>query len=393
EAYLVRSEPRTEMLSDAVPLDSLLGGQIEMLGYRLASRQIRPAQPLIVTLVWSPKTVPTDEIALFAQLIGPDGGLWSAAEDPRHSPDTLSPGKIVVDRFVVYPRLHASPGDYTLVIGAYSSDGRLQTSDGSDALVLETLHLRPSTKRPVTQHARRVRFAGGPTLIGVDYEVAVRGKVRTYLHWAGPGEATSLQLTGNGDAVVTEAYVPPLERGQYATVAVDRPGIPSHLVALGDVGARRWNLFFRGEVSLPSPNRGERYVPFGDAAVLTHAEGPADPLEPGAKVTLFLRFRAQRALQRDYIVSTSLTGLNADATWAFRVSHDTVPSLGAIPTLKWIRDSHVLDPHRLNVPIDAPAVPAVGSVLLYDHFTQTSLPHLDERLEPAVEVGTWQVAQ
>jgi hypothetical protein len=94
-------------------------------------------------------------------------------------------------------------------------------------------------------------------------------------------------------------------------------------------------------------------------------------------------------LERDYIVSTSLTGINPDGTWAWRQSHDSVPALGAIPTLKWIRGSSILDPHTVSAPDDLPSLPVVGSLLIYDHFTQRSLPHLDERLEASLEVGIW----
>jgi hypothetical protein len=66
--------------------------------------------------------------------------------------------------------------------------------------------------------------------------------------------------------------------------------------------------------------------------------------------------------------------------------------LGAIPTLKWIRGSMVLDPHRMAIPADASAVPVVSSFLIYDHFTQRLLPPLDERLDLAVELGTWDIA-
>jgi hypothetical protein len=139
------------------------------------------------------------------------------------------------------------------------------------------------------------------------------------------------------------------------------------------------------------PQPGERYVPFGDAMVLTGFDGPADGLENGTEVSLYLHFYGQRPLERDYIVSTALTGLNPDGTWAWRTSHDTVPALGAIPTLKWIRASGVLDPHQITIPGGAPAVPVVGSLLVYDHFTQRSLPHLDERLEPPVELSIWNI--
>jgi hypothetical protein len=229
--------------------------------------------------------------------------------------------------------------------------------------------------------------------VGVDYDTGVAERVRTYLHWAGPGESTQAELRGEHNDLVSMIQVPSLERGQYATVAVDRPDIPSRLIVGPDEDLRRRAGRFEESIRLPSAESGERYVPFGGAVILTAVQGPVEELEPGTEVTLSLRFRGQRPLQRDYIVSTSLTGLNPDGTWAWRASHDTVPALGAVPTLKWIRGSVVLDPHRMEIPHDAPQVPVVGSLLIYDHFTQRSLPNLDERLEPAVGLGTWGISQ
>jgi hypothetical protein len=391
EAFLVRCGLRSEVPPDLVSLDLTLGEQIKLLGYRLASNESEPARPLTMTLYWSPVVPPTTDIALFAQLIGPDGRLWSAAEDPLHSPERLTAGEVIVDRLVIYPLLHASPGAYDLVIGAYSRGGRFTTADGSDVIRLEKVHLRPSTTRPVTRHPCFARLSGGPTLIGVDYDIGVHNQVRIYLHWMGPGQPTYLHLTGDDDAVLTSSHVPALERGRYATIAVDRPAVPSRLTVLGEGGPRRWNLLFTGSIRLPSPQAGERYVPFGDAMVMTGFDGPSSVLEDGTEVRLYLRFYAQRPLERDYMVSTALTGLKPDGTWAWREAHDTVPALGAIPTLKWIRASVVLDPHQMTVPDGAPAVPVVASLLVYDHFTQRSLPHLDERLEPPTQLGIWSI--
>jgi hypothetical protein len=300
-------------------------------------------------------------------------------------------GEVVVDRFVIYPLLHASPGDYDLVVGAYSPHGRFTTPDGLDAVRLDSVHLHPSTTRPVTRHPCFARFARGPTLIGVDYDMGVDGRMRVYLHWMGPGQPADGQLMGSDDAVLTGGYVPALKRGQYATIAVDPPGIPTQLTAPGRRGSRRWNLLLGGSIRLPSPRPGERYVPFGNAMVLTGFDGPSGRLDRGAEVSLCLRFYGQRPVERDYIVSTALTGLNSDGTWAWREAHDTVPALGAIPTLKWVRGSAVLDPHHVTIPDGAPAVPIVGSLVVYDHFTQRSLPHLDERPKPPLELGIWNV--
>jgi len=253
-------------------------------------------------------------------------------------------------------------------------------------------------------------FAGGPTIIGTDYDTGVPGQVRVYLHWAGPGVEAPLQLLDASGALVGQGHVPALERGQYATTVLDFPTLPTldeilsgarlypvpdGIVLLDGDRPRRWNLLFGTPAPLPAPAPGERYVPFGDSLILTGFEGPAGDLEPGGDVTLGLRFLSMRPLERDYIVSTPLTGLNPDGTWAWRSADDTVdtvPALGAIPTLKWIRGSTIFDPHNVTIPDNAPPVPVTGSLVIYDHFTQAPLPFLDERLDLAVPLGTWPVA-
>ena len=308
--------------------------------------------------------------------------------------------------------LHAPPGDYALVVGAYLSTEpgapRLTTPDGADTVRLTTARLQPSTLRPVTRHPTFVRFAGGPTLIGAGYDTGVPGQMRVYLHWSGSGAEADLQLLDENGAVLGQGHVPALERGQYATTVLDFATLPTldeilggahlyplpdRIVLLDSDRPRRWNLLFDRPAPLPAPAPGERYVPFGDSLILSGFEGPDRTLEPGRDVTLGLHFIGLRPLERDYVVSTSLIGLNPDGTWAWpNDPHDTVPALGAIPTLKWIRNSAIFDPHTVTVPADAPSVPAAGSLVIYDSFTQAPLPALDERLVPAVPLGVWPIA-
>ncbi len=392
EAFLVRAEPRSAMPSGLRPLDVTLG-RFKLLGYRSEAEVTEPARPLALTLAWRPAVTPTKDVALFAQLIGPDGGLWSAARDRRHEATRLTAGEVVAERFVIYPLLHAPPGEYSLVVGAYlpgePGAPRITAADGSDVVRLMTVQLHPATTRPATAHPLFVRFAGGPRLIGVDYEPNAQGGVRTYLHWAGPGDAASLTLMGREDALFTTGRVPALERGQYVTLAFDRSSAADRVSLSDEDGLLRWNLLFSRVVWLPAPQPGERYVPFGDGMVLTGCDGPVVALEPGAEATLNLRFRARRPLERDYIISAALIGLNEDGTWAWRDSRDGVPALGAIPTLKWIQGAAIRDPRRLTVPPDAPVTPIVGSLTVYDHFTQAPLPPLDERGGPVVSLGSW----
>lgn len=393
QAFLVRAEPNLALPPDLTPLNTTLGEQVILRGYRLETSETEPARPLVLTLAWSPTVTPTVDISLFAQLIGHDGRLWSAALDSRHTADHLRAGEIVIERFVVYPLLHTPPGDYALTAGAYTSDGRLPTEDGTEAVRVTTVRLEPSTLCPVTSHATRVRFAKGPTLIGADYDTGTPGQVRAFQQWAGPGAQADLQLLDRSGAVIGQSRVPALERGQYATVALDLSGFPARIALLDGDQPRRWNLVFGGGAPLPSGTAGERYVPFGDSLVLTSLDAPTDNLKPGADITLGLHLLSIRPLERDYIVSTALVGLNPDRTWAWRVDEDSVPALGAIPTLKWIHNSTVFAPHRLTIPNDAPQLPAEGSLVVYDHFTQAPLPPLDERLHlpPTISLGAWTV--
>jgi hypothetical protein len=50
-----------------------------------------------------------------------------------------------------------------------------------------------------------------------------------------------------------------------------------------------------------------------------------------------------------------------------------------------------MDPHRIEIPDEAPDVPTVGTLVVYDHFTHRRLPYLDERFGPVIEIGTWLV--
>jgi hypothetical protein len=347
-----------------------------------------------LALVWSPAVTPTTDISLFAQLIGYDGMLWSATQDPSHPVGHLAAGEIVIERFTIHPLLHAVPGDYALTVGAYSPDGRFTSADGADAVRLTTISVIPATLRPVTARPAHVRFAGGPTLIGVDYDTGAPALVRAYLHWAGPGAGVDAQVRNQTGTVIGQKRIPALERSQYATLAFDFSGSVAQVALLDGDQPRRRSLLFGAAAPLPSHAPGERYVSFGDSLVLTGVDGPRAALRPEEEVTLALRFLSRRPLERDYIISTALHGINADGTWDWRADDDSVPALGAIPTLKWIHNSSVFDPHQLSIPADPPPTFAEGQLVIYDHFTQIPLPPLDERLHlgHAISLGTWPVA-
>ena len=75
-------------------------------------------------------------------------------------------------------------------------------------------------------------------------------------------------------------------------------------------------------------------------------------------------------------------------------THDCQPALGAVPTLKWIRGSRVVDRHLLRVPEGSSGAAQASSVaatlVAYERFRMTPLPSMDERFSQ-VPLGTWNV--
>lgn len=113
-------------------------------------------------------------------------------------------------------------------------------------------------------------------------------------------------------------------------------------------------------------------------------------VHPGDRLTLDLNFVAARPILRDYVVSVQMTGQG------WRVTQDSVPALGAIPTLKWIAGSTITDRHVLSIPPDAAPGPATISVILYDNFTQEPPALLDAELikqGQSIPLGIWNVTK
>jgi hypothetical protein len=126
-------------------------------------------------------------------------------------------------------------------------------------------------------------------------------------------------------------------------------------------------------------------INLANGVVYVKADMPSQEVRPGDEVKIDLNLTAARPLLRDTVVSVQLTGNG------WRVTDDSVPALGAIPTLKWIAGSQVLDPHTLKVPENAASGPAQVSVILYDNFTQEPLALLDAELikqGQAIPLGT-----
>src|SRR5690606_35109599 len=118
---------------------------------------------------------------------------------------------------------------------------------------------------------------------------------------------------------------------------------------------------------------------------------------PGQNVVLDQALQSGRPLNRDYVVSVRLIGLEDDGVhWNWWDLNDSIPAMGGIPTLKWITGSFVRSPHRVVVAENAwPGQALTGALTFYDAFTSRPIPILDDRLtsiNPWIPLGQGEVS-
>ena len=371
------------------PLNIAVGNMVELIGYRLEERTIDPDRPLMLLLAWRPLAPLERDCSFFVHLVGADG-VPVAQADTRHTTGRYQPREVLVDRYTLFLRPTALPGDYTLIAGAYIplADGgweRLTTPAGADHVALTQVEVRSPSHPPITLHPRHQPFAGGVTLIGVDYDTSV-DKVgphsqRVYLHWhlKGQTSATQALLLSRGQ-LLGRVWLPGnSSQSTYLSTACDialevssleivlhRTGDSELLPTLG-----AWHLPWSGKSALPPPQPGSRYLSLGGEMALVGAR-----IEPGEPVSLRLDLVALRPLTHDYTLSLRLR----DTGGQWQAQEDGTPAWGAIPTLKWIRGTRVTDVRRISPPASATPGQARLELLVYEAFTLAPLPPLDERL-------------
>jgi hypothetical protein len=205
-------------------------------------------------------------------------------------------------------------------------------------------------------------------LVGVDYDTGIPGKWRVLTHWRlgrQSGAITLLDRDGRALAESRTLAAASNDTPQYQSVNFDiAPLLGLRARAVLSSGVHEWRL--------PDASPIERYVPFANQMVLigSHTQRDGDVLRAD------LQWLSARPLTRDYVVSARV---NAGQRF---VTHDSVPALGALPTLKWIAGSSVTDRHPLTVGRENGALR--GTVVVYDSATQLPLPPLDERYTEGV---------
>ena len=347
EAILYLPQPRVGLPLDYQPAQLTLGDAIQVLGYRIEEPRdvmLTPGMESVITIAWRPVADLPDDLSLFAHWVDADGVLYAQDDRPARAAEGVT---LTQFRATPRPTTPVGGGDLIVYVGA-SSDGERQA--------LATISLIKTPDRPLTRNpVDRPLFDSLETnLIGYDWDHTLDGRKRLYLHWASD-LLEGYWTTAVDDAAIAALALPPY-RGPW--------GVP----------VREWRF--------PRGQDGGHYVPLGQGIVWTGGTLNGQVAARGDSFTLAQQFHSSRPINRDLVVSVRLIGLEPDGFhWAWWDLQDSVPAMGAIPTLKWVEGSAVRSPHRVTVAADAPPGQMLtGALTLYDAFTNRPLPILDERI-------------
>jgi hypothetical protein len=438
--FLVRPRPVTEPAAPLVPVVATFGEGVKLLGYSLRQEQLHAGQVAEFVLAWQ-AAGPLDPPPSFTLRLEDAEGRSLAQADRALGTD-CAPGEVRFERLALplYPTL--APGRYRVTLGAYMVTGAgfetlpaaavgqtfQSAGEGETSITLtdlELVPLKPGLQSALfTLHPQAVPFSDGPQWVGVDYDRSVPGTLRVYLRWQGPaGEGLVVRMRTRNVAdwkvcpTAQDAAVPlpSMPAGAYQTVAVELQdatsgaGFPACQqgalwLSLTDgqgqvkLAAGPWGWPAR-EVRLPAPLREARFVPLGDEMAVVGATARpvtsgkkggigsgCHPAASGEMVAVDVTLVALRPLVNDD--GTSVRLMDGEGRWL--AAHDCQPALGAVPTLKWIRGSRVIDRHLLPLPADFPGGEVQATLVAYERFRMTPLPPMDGRFSQ-VPLGTWDV--
>ncbi|MDW8351189.1 MAG: DUF2723 domain-containing protein [Anaerolineae bacterium] len=335
----------------------------------LDGRTVEVGQALAVDIGWSLRGDPQFGDSITLRILRPDGRL-AANADVRLPPDAQA-GDYAVRRIVLGIPLDLSPGAYDIWIGAYRpTEGgfiHYRDADGAEFVPVATIGVTPASLPPATLHSldEIIRpTASAPHLVGVDYDTGIAGQLRVWTHWRLGRSATEITLA--------DAAGQPLAPPRMLSAATV-PGAAQYLSLPFDIPLARGIRIEPFGQRLPDYQPGQRYVPFADQMALIGASAHG-----GTALKVDLYWLAARPLVNDYIISVRVEGDGLYQT------HDGVPALGALPTLKWIRGSRIMDRHPFN--LDGERSPLRVGVVVYDSVNRLPLTPLDERYENVVHV-------
>ncbi|MDF1514648.1 MAG: DUF2723 domain-containing protein [Anaerolineae bacterium] len=322
-------------------------GNIRILGYRIIGT-LQPGKPVEVHIAWQTADLLTSPPSITVRLWDEEDTLLAASD--RFLGNDSQIGEIRFSQFYFSLPFDRCVPQLKITLGVYTVEQNTFNDLGTNTLASIPMQCIYPDFPPIRTWFGYFAF-GGPFVRGIDYDMQTSTSGAVYIHLSGPGAAFS--ITSDNRHIT----VPDLGIGESMTVYLPFAGGVVNLEYERPDGS---SCRYIG-LPFPVPEYGERYVPFGEDAILV-----SSTLKIREQQTiLILKWLSARPLAADYVVSARL----GSEAWEFR--HDMQPGLGALPTLKWVtRKSQFLDPHPFD---DTPSPPEYYAITAYDPFRMAPL--------------------
>ena len=404
---------------DSVPISNELGvgfdDKLTLLAYQwrdqggLRVPVLRPGGYLDLIVAWRAEGQLPERYVFFVHLLDQDFHRWSQVDQEVERgvyPTTLwEPEMVVADQYRLTVPWGTPPGEYQVLIGAYSSatGQRLrpicsECEVRDNALILAPVQVvKPDSPAPPEaaspQHRLDMRLNDELELVGYDLEmtdVQPGGTIPLILTWhtlaSVTGEYTIAPLLDQVDGKrrlrcleepvgltyppdnweVSEVvrdwhdiHVPPdAPPGQYEILLeVLKTGETIGEASLGYLEIQgRPRLFAAPEIQQPLEAR------VGDGILLLGYDVSSDEVRRGDALQLTLYWQARDEMPISYTVFTHL--LDAEAhVWG---QSDSIPLRGEAPTTSWVPGEIIADPYDIVVDPDAPPGDYVFEIGMYD---------------------------
>jgi len=381
----VSAGPFQEAMRPDTPLRIGYQSAIELVGINVDPAEDAGFGVVRLALHWAAiEDRPQDYFVRFRLVNGSRAVAWrSEAVRPvagMYPTSAWRPGEVVVDYHELVFPVHLIAGSYFLEVGLFpqfSDEGLLvDGGDGPWAAVLEVplleatapgnvppcaLLLFPASRWLTGHDAPREAVAGAPIDLTLSWRVGETGVTRAdgtpVLVWRDAqgrlhGQVMGLpsDLSNGTPTFITRHLIEgPATAGEHWLMVgwLDSNGDLAPVTCGWLTGAKA--LCELRDVDVFPASDG--VANFGDRFLLLEAEAGVDEANSGGLVAVDLRWRALRAVARDYTVFVQLVG--PDGRLHGQV--DAWPVQGTLPTSQWRPGIDTLDHHTVRLDPDAPA--------------------------------------
>lgn len=122
------------------------GEQLELTGFELTPRQVRPGETVTLTLYWRALRPVERDYTVFTHILQPPQTIWGQ-QDKQPAPPTSQwqPGEEHQEVYTLVVKPETPPGIYEIELGWYRPDTfeRLKLPDGTDFLLLNRVRVLP----------------------------------------------------------------------------------------------------------------------------------------------------------------------------------------------------------------------------------------------------------